>query len=582
MKKQIQTSMLLIAVLAFAVMAEPKVTSVASIGKGVAADQPGGEIAQGSVFQVAGIFFEGGDPVVSELPLGTEVAGVKVIFTAEDGTAVEAFIQEVRVNRITGILPSTAAAGKYKIKVTVNGEASKELAAVVVQRNPGIVTTGRTGAGQASAKMIVPDADPVVNGFTKPARPGQQIVLAVTGLGPITGADNELPTEENLLPLKVAIGSKEVDATFAGRDGVSPGMDKVTFTLPEDVEVGCGVPVLLKWDGGESNSAGLTIEKPDKAACTHPWGLSEDTLRRLDEGGTVGVGFFFLARIGIQTTAAGITIDSSSESFGGSFERLTVSQLPTTSLYDAPLNITTIGNCSVISVFTQQTDTPVEVVDDPSLDAGPELTLTGPNGLNKAIPRQKGNSYSASLGTSTGLPSIPGLPTIPGLPGLPGASGPLVVAGDYRLTGRGGNDVGPFTANLTVGQPLTWTNRDQITAIDRSRPLTVTWSGGTGSDTISLSGTSINVDVASKTSRGDYFWCTGYVRDGSLTVPTGILQRLQPTTGSIETGSIGTLTLNTSTTPPNGQFKAPLVAGGEVEYAIFGFTQGAQKTLPVR
>ena len=75
-----------------------------------------------------------------------------------------------------------------------------------------------------------------------------------------------------------------------------------------------------------------------------------------------------------------------------------------------------------------------------------------------------------------------------GIAGNYGATLPsALTAGTYAISGKGGVDVGAFNTNLTVPQPLTWTNQAAITltnpgnltgTVKRTDPLTITWSGG--------------------------------------------------------------------------------------------------------
>ena len=66
---------------------------------------------------------------------------------------------------------------------------------------------------------------------------------------------------------------------------------------------------------------------------------------------------------------------------------------------------------------------------------------------------------------------------------IPGASSlpPFLEGGSFTITGSGGKDVGPFTANINMASLVTWTNGPQLDVINRSSGATGNWSGGDAS-----------------------------------------------------------------------------------------------------
>jgi len=100
--------------------------------------------------------------------------------------------------------------------------------------------------------------------------------------------------------------------------------------------------------------------------------------------------------------------------------------------------------------------------------------------------------------------------------------------GSYKLMGFGGMDVGPFSASFSVPQPLTWTNRDQLTSIDRTQPLTISWTGGDTGQVVTVMGFGVDLPTNSSTA----FACIAEAGANSLTVPPAILSNLPPTRGN--------------------------------------------------
>src|ERR1019366_9964588 len=116
-------------------------------------------------------------------------------------------------------------------------------------------------------------------------------------------------------------------------------------------------------------------------------------------------------------------------------------------------------------------------------------------------------NYNATLGGGT---SFPGAPT----------PKPLYLnPGSYAVdNGAGGADVGPFKINIVVPATFTWTNMSQITAVPRSQPLTVTWTGGDPSSKVQITGYSVAADNAEA-----FFICVAPDSAGTFTDPAALL-----------------------------------------------------------
>jgi hypothetical protein len=147
----------------------------------------------------------------------------------------------------------------------------------------------------------------------------------------------------------------------------------------------------------------------------------------------------------------------------------------------------------------------------PRLDAGADLTVTGPAGQSVSIPKSGSGSY-LYLGAS-----IPGL----------SQSAPFLDTGTYRIQGRGGSQVGPFDVNVTLRSPLIWTNRDQTNAIVRSQGLRMDWVGGS-SDQVALI---FGIGSDQRTKATTTFFCLADAGPGTFTVPASALYNL-PTSGN--------------------------------------------------
>jgi hypothetical protein len=144
-----------------------------------------------------------------------------------------------------------------------------------------------------------------------------------------------------------------------------------------------------------------------------------------------------------------------------------------------------------------------------------------------------------------------------------------IVPGTYTLAAGGGTGVGPFSATLILGAPLTVTGGLPST-VNRSAGLTINWTGGNSSDVVTVSGTATTITNDFQT--GATFVCVTTAGAGGITVPSSILNQLPAVTAAqiANLAGVGALSVNTGSTPSagNGLFTAPLVAGGSVNAAF--------------
>ena len=533
-------------------------------------------IAQGSIFVVVGSNLSGANIVTAtRFPLETTMNGSSIRFTPVTGGApIDAFMIYTTQHQVAGLLPSTAAAGDYNVTVTYSGQTTAPARVPVLQRNVGVFTANSAGYGQAQAlnrgelELNRPAAGQLAQFRTMPAAPGMRVDLYGTGVGPDAASDSTGGSSGNQAAanVRVRVGSREVAAAYAGRSQGVAGLDQIVFILPNDVETGCSVPAEVVYaTGRSSNSFSLAIAGPGQQNCTHPF-LSQDALKKVSEGGTLAIGAFNLAKqtIGITVPGIPIALEIGAELIGGSFARYGVGEIGAVT-DTQPVS----GQCIVVRRRGGQNDLLVPAGSAVGLDAGASLVLNGPNANNIDVPRDaQTKSYEKTLATT----------------GLPGGGNPVITQGTYTLRGNGGPDVGAFSAQATLPQPLNWTNRTSINEVNRSQNLNVTWTGG-GSDmvgVVGIAGSRVGGTEANPIYDAAVFICYGNASAGSLTVPAAVLGRMPAVTGDIETGSLGLLGVQTTGPPTAGTFSAPLTAGGSTDYAQFNYLIGTLKTLPYR
>jgi hypothetical protein len=302
------------------------------------------------------------------------------------------------------------------------------------------------------------------------------------------------------------VGSEQAAVQYAGRSGAAPGQDQVTFIVPADAITGCYVPVALVVNI-TSNFASIAIA-PAGSACSDGNGFT-----------SVPSGNVRLATINLQRTASSpgpTTIDNGSAAFG----LYTPSQLMSSL---GPFQAASPGGCMVFG-FMGTSATVTDPTQPQALNAGSAITISGSNGAKQMSVTS--GIYGSQLATSAG-------------------GGKLYLdPGSYTFSnGTGGTDVGAFQGQVTAPPPIAWTNAANITSVNRSQGVTVTWTGGDPNGFVYVSGNSILAQ-----GNGAMFTCTAQASAGTFTVPPMV-------TTALPASSSGTLTLMGVSAPVS--FTAP-------------------------
>jgi hypothetical protein len=424
--------------------------------------------------------------------------------------------------------------------VTYQGATSAAQSFQVVASSFGIFSLNQQGSGTG----IVTNTNYQVFLPTSTALAGDAAIIWGTGLGPVS-SDVNAPTPGNLSTnVAVYVGGQQAQVSYKGRSGCCSGLDQIVFTVPSGV-IGCSVPVVVVTNGNiVSNTTTTPIGTDASRLCSDPTGLSATQLGVLQSKGTLKLGYIGLDRTtntnNLPAAFGGGT--TTSDSGSASFVEFT----PTT--YAAATNgfqIASVGSCLVYDFKFSSTSTTLPITLPVGLDAGPDVTITGPNGTMQ-LPQdsQTKGSYDASL--SSGSPPNETLYLSPG---------------SYTINnGSGGADVGAFTVNLTVNQPLTWTNMSTIVTngINRASGVTVDWTGGSPGTYVTISGGSIMEDSTGTSGVFAFFSCLAPVSAGSFTLGPNVLLQLPASTVLSEDGitiSLSSLSVGNGSMPT--QFSAP-------------------------
>lgn len=468
---------------------------------------PAAGIAQGSVFTVFGANLGPSKPALAtSFPLATSLANV-AINVVQGSTTVSAIPVYVSSSQINAIMPSNAPLGAASLRVVFNNANSNYLPVRITNTAFGIFTALGTGLGPGILQNYVSAANQPINEPTISAQPGQTITMWGTGLGPVSYADNIAPHPGNLpVQVQVFVGGVPATVVYSGRSPCCSGTDQIVFQVPANAPQGCWVPVYVKTAGSVvSNFVTMAIQSTG-ATCSNP--VLTDLSAVLVNGGTFAETIVFR-----QTTHEDVGVIAPVDVTADYHFEAGFNVPPTPFPFDSTVSLPPPGTCSA---YTEAADLvggtvlPGLLSSAVPLGIGPPFSLTGPKGpVTLDYPLE---GYRADL--------------LGGLISNNILSNTLYLnPGSYTMTSAGGADVGPFSATFTIPQPLTWNNRDELNFVDRTQPLTISWSGGDSAQEIAVVG--VGEDLPTNSSA--VFKCIAAPGASSLTVPPDLLSNLPAT-----------------------------------------------------
>jgi len=562
-------SLLIAAAFTTIAAAQPAVTGALNTASYIVPGFPNAGLAQGSMIAIFGRNL--GPASIAQagsFPLPETLGGTSAKLTI-GGQTINLVMVYSLATQVGAIVPSNTPTGTAQLTVTFNGQTSTNFPVSIVASQFGIFTINQGGSGPAVAQNVNSESDRPVNTILNSAKPSQAMILWGTGLGAIQGSDREAPPVGDLnQPIEVLVGGRRATVLYKGRSGCCAGIDQIVFEVPGGVE-GCYVPLAVKNGNNVSNYTSISIA-PTGGPCSDPFGYTANELSTALTRGNLNVGSVNLSRISLKISAAGLTLDTVTETGSGSFYSYNGNQL--IGSRGSGGTAVTVGACTVFS-FSGDNLSPFDPTAPRVLDAGAAINLTGPNGP-KQLTKNQGGTYAATL-SSQGIPGLPGgIPGLPGgIPGLPGGGGSTsyLVAGPYSTNnGSGGVDVGGFTSNLTIPGNFTWSNEGSILDVTRANDLPITWTGADANGYVYVTGTSLDQNAKI----GSSFYCLERGSVGRLTVPSAILLALPPS-GLIQGAATGTLAVGITSEPSR------FTARG-IDVGIFSYTSMNAKSLAYR
>jgi uncharacterized protein (TIGR03437 family) len=112
----------------------------------------------------------------------------------------------------------------------------------------------RTTAGSLASTLVTPQ---------NPIQPGDQILVRVTGIGPVSDppADGALGFQDSkpLYPIRVALGGVEANiddvSLYASGSTADVGVSALRFTAPAEIPFGDGIPLVVRVEASEAPAA---------------------------------------------------------------------------------------------------------------------------------------------------------------------------------------------------------------------------------------------------------------------------------------------------------------------------------------
>lgn len=480
----LQSGCLLVAFTGLAA-AVPLLNGVYNAASWVPAGLPNSSIAEGSIFTLTGTGMGPGSLVqVTSYPLPTSqgLAGTTVQVTV-GGVTNYCIMVYTLGTQVAAILPSSTPVGAGTLTLSYQG-AQGSIPITVVRSSVGIFAVNEQGSGPG----VITNLSYQVQVPTNSAHPGDILILWGTGLGPVSGDETEPPVPADLgTGVQIFVGGQPAAVLYGGR-GSSPGLDQINFTVPSGLS-GCYVSVVAQVNGVVSNFTTIPITAAGQSYCSDgPAGFSAANLAKLQNGGTMNV-----ARLDMDNI--------SGNNASAIFEQW--SYLDLIKSHGVPGG-PSVGNCTVYDVPSGHGIVVLDPFSIPGVDAGSQVTITGPNGT-KTLSQATTGTYLAQLSAL-------------------GAT-PFLTPGTYTLSnGGGGTAIGPITATVTYPEPLTWTNEATTRSVSVSHDLTITWSGGSASDYVTIIGITGLASIKQDTE----FFCNAQASAGQLTIPSQVLALLPP------------------------------------------------------
>ncbi|MBZ5608271.1 MAG: hypothetical protein LAP38_08440 [Acidobacteriia bacterium] len=495
--------------------AQPNIASAVNAASYLTPGLPNAGIAQGSIFAIFGGGLGPAQVVQAQrLPLETQVAGTSVRISAA-GTDYPVPLLYSSATAVGGVLPSSVPEGQADVIVNYDGRDSNRFTTQVRKSAFGIFTRNQAGFGPAVLQNWI-SGSIILNGLHQVTAAGQLAILWGTGLGAISQSDADVPPAGDLpVDVEVLVGGQAAKVLYHGRSPTYPGLDQINFEVPPGI-IGCYVPLVVRAGSVMSNFASMSI-------------VSSGTICGDDVSwrGRLFVGTAADVRVGIvEMTHEEYSTPSSSPVFWSEdgtarfFDVLWNSIDSLSRLGDLQV---LPGTCSVAWNRWNNADQMQNMYpEEPNLptvpmQAGDYLKIQGPAG-KKPLDHAGPGEYEGRLGGMTDL----------GGSAAPQFMSPGAYTFDNLAPPPPPADASPpesydLQASVSIPGEIHWTNKAQLTEVNRGQDLRFEWSGGVdGREYVVVGGSSADEALKTRVT----FMCAQNPSAGAFTVPSWILEVL--------------------------------------------------------
>ncbi len=490
---------------------------------------PNAPIARGSVFSVFGENLGPTTPqTVSAFPLEATFGGVSLSVT-QKGATTQAFPIFVSPTQINVIMPSTVAEGLATLRLTYLTRKSNAITIQIANSAPGIFAISSGGYGPGIVQNFVSSSNQPINSSTAPASPGQTVIIWGTGLGPVSFPDNVAPTAGNVsTPVTVTIGGQPASVQYSGRTPCCSGVDQIVATIPNNVSLGCWVPVTINAGGVVSNSATMAIAAAGAASCSDSGNPLSALVRTPGTQAYIDVERINTVENVNVSPAIAKTMDKLYTRF------YTRPNSPYN--FDPYMSYPPPGSCLVHqasndAVFTRS----FRGVLPASASLQPQPKQTYNNGSQALTFSPSQSFFSSTMAATTGSGPI--------------AMNPLGANAAFTIDPGGPNQM---ALPLNLAAPITWARPSGIIDVPRNSPLVLTFTPGDPAAPTAI----ILYSYSAANNSSVEAQCLAPAGASSFTVPADTLANFPVTYGLID-GSyanlfIGTLGLNSAASFTNG------------------------------
>lgn len=468
---------------------------------------PNGAIAQGAIAVAKGKNLGPASIVADSTPFqNATLSGTSVAITV-GGTTVAGLMYYTSFNQIAFLVPSNTPVGTGTVTVTYNGQAGAPAPITIVANSLGVFTISSSGQGPG----IVTYADYSLVSATNAANcggpyttcgaanPNDTLILWATGLGPVNGSDAAgAGLGQNMpgIPLSLWIGGVQANVTYQGRSGCCVGEDQIVFTVPANAPTGCAVPLVVQIDTVVSNTTSIPIANGSRTCNSASSALTQDEVSFLATASSFSVASLELDHF-LNKSGSGFFDQAQL-----TFVKATGIPAATQPFVPVYLDHQPLGTCTAFTGDVSPSDAFFNSLNLTPLDAGSKFTVQGPKGAM---------TFTLQPFTPVSL----------------SATGAYLVPGNYTISGTGGNDIGPFTANITLpASPILTSPSPGNFTVTRSKGFTVTWNpnGSDGHAEIILANGSGSGAVT--------VVCTAPASLGTFTIPAYVLYALPAATSA--------------------------------------------------